>query len=100
SCSSFSSVAQPNQPFSPLPVMGAKYSGFMVSDAPQPVTKTFQPPSLGKFLLARRVTRLGQSMDCISTLNPPCFSNCASTGGNLLSKEKSDGFIRTMGSLL
>ena len=45
----------------------------------------FQPPlSAGSFLV-RRVTSVCQSIDCMSTLKPPCSSSCLVTGAVLVS---------------
>src|ERR1700747_2828944 len=72
----------------------------MLSGIFQPVMKAFQPPCVEGLFMARRATSVGQSIDCISTLNPACLSNAAMTGGNLLSTAKLAGYKSTTGSFL
>ena len=61
------------------------------------VWKMFQPPlSAGSFLV-RRVTSVCQSIDCMSTLKPPCSSSCLVTGAVLVSTGRVVDCISTTG---
>ena len=93
-----SSLAQPNQPdFSPRVSNAALAIGFQMSCACQAVRNMCQPPlSIGSFL-ARRPTRVCQSIACRSTLKPAWRSNCAATSGSFWIEARSVGFISTIG---
>ena len=98
--SSFGSSCQPNQPLSPVAFIMAMVSGLRMSEAVQEVMKMLQPPAAGASFLARRATRVCQSMFCRSTLKPACSSCCLATSGSLPMVPLSEGRISTTGSPL
>ena len=71
--------------------------GLSTSAATQEVRNAFQPPSEGGPFLARRETRVCQSIDCMSTLKPPFSSSSLATGARLVSTARSVECIRTTG---
>ena len=69
SSSSFASVGQPNQAFSPVPRIGKLTAGLTMSGPTSQVWKIDQPPlSTGSFDV-RRVISVPQSPACSSTLS-------------------------------
>ena len=93
-----SSVAQPNQVlFSPRVSMAGLAMGLHTSKVCQAVRNMFQPPLSGASFLARRPTRVCQSMACRSTLKPAWRNSCAATSGSFWMLARSVGFMMTMG---
>ena len=98
SSTSLSSVAQPNQVlFSPRVSIVGLPIGLHTSCAVQAVANMCQPPFSGGSFLARRPTRLCQSIACRSTLKPAWRSSCAATSGSFWIAARSVGFMMTMG---
>ena len=68
-----------------------------MSAAPHDVMKAFHPPLSGGSFLARRATRVCQSIACISTLNPAASSSIFATGAMLVSTVRSVDCMSTTG---
>ena len=56
-----------------------------MSAATDEVRKAFQPPLSGGSFLARRLTSVCQSIDCMSTLKPAFSISDLATGARLVS---------------
>ncbi len=65
-----SSQGQPNHALSQLALMKLEFTGSSESTLLVEVIRMFQPPLSGASFLARRATRVCQSIDCMSTLRP------------------------------
>src|SRR5262249_44190219 len=58
--------------------------GFEISAETHPVRKACQPPAFGGSFLARRATKVCQSIDCMSTLKPAFSISDLATGAKLV----------------
>src|SRR5215475_13029164 len=95
--SSSLSQGQPNMAVSHEALMKPAPIGFRMSAATHEVRKACQPPWAGGSFLARRATRVCQSIDCMSTLKPAFSMRFFATGAKLVRTARSVECIRTMG---
>ena len=71
--------------------------GLVMSTDTHEVRKACQPPAFGGSFLARRATRVCQSIDCMSTLKPAFSISDLATGARLVSTARSVECISTIG---
>src|SRR5947207_7374116 len=95
--SSSASHGQPNVAFSQLALRKLVETGSSTSTEPHEVRYALQPPDANGSRLARRDTRVCQSMACRSTLKPAFSSSDLATGARLASEAMSVDCIRTTG---
>src|SRR5215831_6551684 len=91
------SHGQPNIALSQAELKKPVKLGFEMSAETHAVRKACHPPAFGGSFLARRATKVCQSIDCISTLNPAFSISDFATGAKLVSAWRSVECISTIG---
>src|SRR5262245_16967800 len=91
------SHGQPNMALSHPALKKPAITGFRMSAATQEVRNACQPPWAGGSFFARRATSVCQSIETMSTLNPPFSRRFLATGARFVRTTRSVDCMSTMG---